>query len=161
MIAAWAKTESRKNGWKLRIIGKGKLLPEITDKINQLHLAESIELIESTTNVNEHYLQSSIFVMSSRYEGLPLVLIEAMAMGLPIASFDCETGPRDIVEHGVTGLLVPVFDTEKLAMELDSLMSDEQKCKIFSENALKNVRKFETAKIVDQWEELFQNILEK
>lgn len=161
LIDAWERTENRKHGWKLRVIGNGNLLPVIIEKIKQLQLEDSIEIIHSTNNVNEHYLQSSIYVMSSRYEGLPLVLIEAMAIGLPIVSFDCETGPRDIVEHGVTGILVPVFDVEKLALELDNLMSDEQKRKLFSENALKNVRKFETAKIVDEWEELFQNILEK
>ena len=158
LIDAWRLVESRKAGWKLRIIGTGELMPEIKNKISKFQLEDSIELIDSTENVVEHYMQSSIYVMSSRYEGLPLVLIEAMSMGLPIVSFDCETGPRDIIIQDVTGQLVPTFDVQKLALELDNLINDEKKRKSYSENALKHVKKFETKVIIDKWEKLFKEI---
>ena len=161
LMEAWSKVESRKNGWKLRIIGSGKLLPQVQESIRQLNLEDSIELIPSTDNVVKHYQESSIYVMSSRYEGLPLVLIEAMSMGLPIVSFDCETGPRDIVTHDVTGRLVPPFDTNKLAQELNDLMNDAPTRELYSQNALKNVEKFETEKILDQWELLFKQLKTK
>lgn len=161
LIEAWSKVENRNNGWKLRIIGSGKLLPQVLESIKQFNLEDSIELIPSADNVIEHYQQSSIYVMSSRYEGLPLVLIEAMAMGLPIISFDCETGPRDIVEHDITGRLVPPFDTDKLATELNDLMNDAERRKFYSENALRNVVKFATEKIVKEWEMLFEQIINK
>jgi len=133
----------------------------VQESIRQLNLEDSIELIPSTDNVVKHYQESSIYVMSSRYEGLPLVLIEAMSMGLPIVSFDCETGPRDIVTHDVTGRLVPPFDTNKLAQELNDLMNDAPTRELYSQNALKNVEKFETEKILDQWELLFKQLKTK
>jgi len=161
LIDAWSKVENRNNGWKLRIIGTGPLLPLMMEKIKQYNLEDSIELIPSSNNVIEQYQQASIYVMSSRYEGLPLVLIEAMAMGLPIISFDCETGPRDIVESDITGRLVPPFDINKLAFELDNLMNDESMRKFYSENAIRKVAKFDTEKIIDKWETLFHEIIMK
>jgi len=161
LIDAWSKVENRNNGWKLRIIGTGPLLPLMMEKIKQYNLEDSIELIPSSNNVIEQYQQASIYVMSSRYEGLPLVLIEAMAMGLPIISFDCETGPRDIVESDITGRLVPPFDINKLAFELDNLMNDESMRKFYSENAIRKVAKFDTEKIITKWETLFHEIMMK
>lgn len=161
LIEAWNIVENRNNGWKLRIIGQGKLLPQLLEQIKHYGLEESIELIPASDNIVEQYKQASIYVMSSRYEGLPLVLIEAMAMGLPIVSFDCETGPREIVIDNVTGKLIPVFDVNKLAIELDVLMSNDSLRKSYSMNAIKKIGKFEINQVVDQWEQLFKNISEK
>ncbi len=158
LLDAWSKVQNKNNGWKLRIIGTGKMQAVLLDKISQYNLSESIEMISSSDNVTKQYQEASVYVMSSRYEGLPLVLIEAMAMGLPIVSFDCETGPKEIVENNVTGCLIPAFDTERLALELDGLMNDESKRKFFSENAVKRAERFETGIIVDKWEQLFQEL---
>jgi glycosyltransferase involved in cell wall biosynthesis len=128
---------------------------------NAYNITDSVELTSPKQNITAEYLQASIFVLSSRFEGLPLVLIEAMAMGLPIVSFDCETGPRDIVEDNVTGILVPALDVNQLAIELDNLMADEKKRTLFSQNALKNVKKFDIKKIVDMWESLFHELKSK
>ena len=100
-------------------------------------------------------------VMSSRYEGFGLVLVEAMAAGLPIVSFDCETGPAEIVEHNETGMLVPPLNIEMLAKALDEVMSDEKKRKKFSENALRRAKLFELNTVVALWENLFREILKK
>jgi glycosyltransferase involved in cell wall biosynthesis len=159
LLEAWNKVQNKDNGWKLRIIGSGGMLSFLSDKIKEYNLSESIELVPSSDDVIAHYQAASIYVMSSRYEGLPLVLIEAMAMGLPIVSFDCETGPRDIIEDNVTGRLVPAFDVNKLALELDNLMNNEPKRKFFSDNAIKSAKKFDTGIIVDKWERLFHEII--
>ena len=158
LLDAWSKVENRNNGWKLRIIGSGGMLPVLSNKIDEYNLSDSIELVPATNNIIPHYQDSSIYVMSSRYEGLPLVLIEAMAMGLPIVSFDCETGPRDIIVDNVTGKLVPHLDVERLAVELNNLMNDEAKRKLFSENAIKRAENFEIKVIADKWEKLFKEL---
>ncbi len=158
LIDAWSKVKNRENGWKLRIIGSGGMLPLLSTKIEDLNLTDSIELIPTTNNIITHYEASSLYVMSSRYEGLPLVLIEAMAMGLPIVSFDCETGPRDIIENNVTGKLVPHLDIDRLASELDNLMSDNEKRKLFSENSIKRAESFKIKVIADKWDNLFSEL---
>jgi glycosyltransferase involved in cell wall biosynthesis len=158
LVQAWGKTENRKKGWKLRIVGSGKMHPLLLKMIKELDVENSVEIIPATTDVISLYMQASLFVMSSRYEGLPLVLIEAMAMGLPIVSFDCETGPQDIILDQVTGILVPALDTEKLAQELDVLMADEPKRKLFGENGIQNSKKFEPEVILDKWESLLEEL---
>jgi glycosyltransferase involved in cell wall biosynthesis len=159
LLDAW--NEVHNNGWKLRIVGSGGMESILKEKINLYEQQVSVELIPITKNIVDHYKNASIYVMSSRHEGLPLVLIEAMAMGLPIVSFDCETGPRDIIENNVTGVLVPSLDVNQLAIELESLIMDENKRNLFSNNALKLVKKFELPAIVDAWEKLFHELKSK
>jgi glycosyltransferase involved in cell wall biosynthesis len=158
LLDAWSQVENRNNGWKLRIIGSGRMLPLLLHKIRKYNLSDSIELIPSSDKIVTHFRESSIYVMSSRYEGLPLVLIEAMAMGLPIISFDCQTGPRDIIEDNLTGRLIPYLDVNRLAKELDNLMGDENKRKLLSENAIKRAENFELKVVADKWEKLFKKL---
>lgn len=161
LLDVWNKVENRKNGWKLRIIGKGKMEKELTKKINQYKLNDSIEMIPYSSNISEHYVDSSIFVMASRYEGLPLVMIEAMASGLPVVSFNCETGPAEIIENNVTGILVHPLDIDTLAKELDILITDEKKRQEFSKKGIERSKNFETEKIIEKWEILFNELKKK
>jgi glycosyltransferase involved in cell wall biosynthesis len=108
--------------------------------------------------VVEQYKNASVYAMSSRNEGLPLVLIEAMAMGLPIVSYDCPTGPADIVNHEKTGLLVPYMNVQALAESLDKVMMNENIRRDFHKESLKEVEKFSVKTIVDKWEEVFKNL---
>jgi glycosyltransferase involved in cell wall biosynthesis len=158
LVQAWSQTEHRNRGWKLRIVGSGKMLPLLLKMIKELDLENSVEIIPTSTDVISHYRQASIFVMSSRYEGLPLVLIEAMAMGLPIVSFDCETGPQDIVVDQETGVLVPPLDVSMLTKELETLMANEFKRKLFAEKGIQNSKKFEPKVILDKWESLLKEL---
>jgi glycosyltransferase involved in cell wall biosynthesis len=96
--------------------------------------------------------------MSSHHEGLPLVLIEAMAMGLPIVSYDCPTGPADIVSHQKTGLLVPYLQVEALAEALDKVMLNAQLRQQYHQESLKEVEKFSVKSIVDSWEKVFASL---
>lgn len=154
LLEAWNKVRSKDDGWTLRIIGQGEMEQQLKDTICKSGLSGNVEIIPSTQLITEQYRQASIYVLSSRFEGLPLVLIEAMAMGLPIVSFDCETGPRDIVIDGLTGVLVKPGDTNLLATELDKLMQDDKRRTYYSENALKESRRFEPEAIVSKWCEL-------
>ncbi|MBR2368557.1 MAG: glycosyltransferase family 4 protein [Paludibacteraceae bacterium] len=158
LINAWYLTKAHKEGWKLRIIGQGKQQTMLENQISKLGLENTIEMLPPQKNVVEQYKNASVYAMSSRNEGLPLVLIEAMAMGLPIVSYDCPTGPADIVSHEKTGLLIPYLNVEALAEGLDRVMLDEDLRKKFHEESLKEVEKFSVKTIVDKWETVFKNI---
>ena len=158
LINAWSKTSARVKGWKLRIIGAGEEKQMLENRIKELGLGESIEMLPLQKNVVEQYKNASLYAMSSHHEGLPLVLIEAMAMGLPIVSYDCPTGPADIISHEKTGLLVPYMNVEALGEALDKVMLDEDLRKKFHEESLKEVEKFSVKTIVDKWESVFKNI---
>ncbi len=155
LIDAWAKVDGRKDGWRLRIVGSGSHRKRLLVQIAQNGLADSVEIIPATPNISELYQSSALMVMSSRYEGLPLVLIEAMAYGLPIVSFDCDTGPSQIIEHNKTGLLVEPNNIDLLASSLDKMMSDKGLQTQCAANALQSVERFSTKNIIDQWEQLF------
>ena len=161
LLDAWAKVENRKNGWKLRIVGSGKHLERLQEQIRQNGIQDSVEIFPATKNIVAEYEQASLLVMSSRYEGFGLVLVEGMAAGLPIVSFDCEAGPSEIVENGKTGILVPPNDVDKLAEALDKVMSDEALQNTFAQNALESVKRFSTESILPQWERLFNEIMTK
>ena len=159
LLYAWQKTKSRRNGWKLRIVGSGRHLKDLNRQIEANDIKDSVEIFPATKDILSHYKQASIYAMSSRYEGLPLVLIEAMAAGLPILSFDCQTGPAEVVENNKTGLLVPALNVDKLAEAMDKLMEDEDLRKEFSENSLKGVGRFSIENVVTLWKNLFEEII--
>lgn len=151
LLKAWAKTKSKDNGWRLLIVGNGEEESMLRSLISKLQLSSSVQLIEKQKDVISLYKGASLYAMSSHHEGLPLVLIEAMSMGLPIVSYDCPTGPADIVSNGETGILVPYLDIDALAASLDKVMLDDSLRKRYSAEALVQVNKFSVPTIVDMW----------
>ena len=103
MIDAWEIVSQKHPDWHLNIYGKGTLREQLQQQIDRQHLTSSISLCGKTSNITEKYAQHSIYVMSSRAEGLGLVLLEAAACGLPLISYDCPSGPGEIIENGVKG----------------------------------------------------------
>jgi glycosyltransferase involved in cell wall biosynthesis len=156
LIEAWHKVSSRNNGWTLRIVGAGEMQELLEQLVQKYNLSTSVEILPPTANVNTLYFDASIYALSSRFEGLPLVLIEAMAMGLPVVSFDCKTGPREIVVSGKTGILVEPENTGIFAKELDNLMQDLSKQRFFSQNAVEESKRFELFEIMNHWVKLFE-----
>ena len=114
----------------------------------------------STQNIRKEYLESSLFVFSSRFEGFGMVLIEAMACGLPVVSFDCPCGPKDIVSHDEDGLLVPSGDIDKLADAMECILYDENMRSRYASAAAKNVRRFILPEVAKRWQILFGDIKE-
>lgn len=157
LIDIWAKCKCKDFGWQLNIVGEGSQYLNLTRKVLEKDLGETLIFHKPTLNMKDYYLDASVFVLSSRFEGLPLVLIEAMSMGLPIVSFDCETGPRDIVENGRTGFLIDVFNTDLFAQKIDELCFNSSLMKEFSDNSILNSHQFEIEPIVDQWINLLEN----
>ncbi|MBQ2025615.1 MAG: glycosyltransferase family 4 protein [Paludibacteraceae bacterium] len=158
LIRAWHLTQARKEGWKLRIIGAGEQKTMLEAEIAKLDLHASIEMLPLQKDVVAQYKDASVYAMSSHHEGLPLVLIEAMAMGLPIVSYDCPTGPADIVSHQKTGLLVSYLQVDALAQALDKVMLNEELRAQFHAESLKEVEKFSVKSIVDCWEKVFETL---
>ena len=114
----------------------------------------------ATSQIGNEYLNSSIYAMSSRYEGFGMVLLEAMSYGLPIVSFSCPCGPVDLVSTSV-GRLVPVGDIKQLAQKLILLMEDQNLRKELGDNARKEIRQYLQSEIMIKWDSLFHSLLNK
>lgn len=158
LLKAWAKIhKSIRCEWRLLIAGDDegdrKMLEDIIDN-NELH---EVELLGFRTDVPELLTNSSIYVMSSRWEGMPMVLLEAQSYGLPIVSFDCKTGPSEILTTQC-GILVESENIDKLAEALEKLMVDETLREKLSIGAIKNVERFDLEKITSQWVELIESL---
>ena len=121
-------------------------------------LAERVLLPGRAGNVGDWYAASSLYVMSSRFEGFPNTLAEAMACGLPAVSFDCDTGPRDIIRHEVDGLLVPAGDAAALEAALRRLMADPALRGRFAARASEVRERFSLASVSARWEQLFRQM---
>ncbi len=157
LIDAFSKVEKKYPDWDLFIVGEGYLENSLKKQVNQLDLDERIFFPGKVGNVCDWYESSDLYVMSSVVEGFPNTLVEAMSYGLPSVSFDCDTGPRDIITHEVNGLLVKPKDIDGLAEALDRMMGDDELRKQFAIKAPEVRDKFSLEKITGMWETLFQN----
>ena len=146
--------------WELRIIGEGKLQSELEQQIATLHLQNRISIHPYTDDIEKEYLSASVYVMTSLYEGLPMVLLESQSLGLPIISFDCPTGPRDIVIDGRNGYLIPMSKkTDELMVNiLVSIASDATLRQTMSNYAIIDAQRFSPQKIYSIWDNLFDSL---
>lgn len=155
LLDAWAEVCKVRRDWKLQIIGSGEDEAELKSKVEQLNIHPTIEFIPTTKEVTPYYQSASFYCMCSRFEGLPMVLLEAQAFGLPIVSFDCDTGPSDLIEQGKEGYLVECFDTHKLAEAMLRLMDlKEQEYQQMCVNAKQKSEKYHSEAIVSRWVEI-------
>ncbi len=121
---------------------------------DQKHVSDSLIFLGQQKDMNKFYRQASFFCMSSRFDGLPMVLLEAQSYGLPIVSFDCDTGPAEIIIHGSNGYLVECFDTSDLNFYLKKIISDQDKFKELIDNSFDNIKKFQIERISIFWNNL-------
>ena len=161
LIPAWSVVHQRHPDWVLNVYGSGEYYEQVVSWIKEKRLENSIRLHEPTDQIMEKYLESSICVMSSRYEGFPMVLLEAMASGVPCVAFDCPYGPRNIIRHEEDGLLVDYLNSSALADGLCRLIQDEDLRKRFGRQARENVRRFSKESIMSQWERVFASVAKK
>lgn len=157
LLQAWALVEKQTDGWRLDVYGDGDRIP-YNQLIEDLRIDRSrCELHGRTDNVETEYINSGIFVLSSRFEGFGMVLTEAMACGLPVVSFDCPWGPRSILSDGNDGSLVENGNVEALSDSLIRLMGDEDLRHRMAANGIKNVQRFSIGSIAECWKQLFES----
>jgi glycosyltransferase involved in cell wall biosynthesis len=154
LLPVWAKLAPEHPDWELRIWGDGKGLRKLRRQAEELGIADSARLMGFTKKLHDEFADSSLYVMSSRREGFPMVLLEAMSSGLPVVSFDCPTGPRDIIREGVDGYVVPDGDGDALGAAMARLMDDEEKRKAFGAAAVQGAARYDLGTIAHRWEEL-------
>lgn len=161
LIEIWSLISQDFPDWKLEIIGDGEEKSCLEYLIKQYDLCDSLLLVSTNNEIKKHYLNSSIYVLTSRYEGLPMVLLEAQACGLPIVSFRCKCGPEDIVDNGITGFLIDEGDIQGFAESLRLLMGDVDMRESMGKEALKNSANFSQECIMKYWTELFNSLVRK
>lgn len=163
LIQAWELVQhtGKFTGWKLDIFGQGEWQEMLQQMIDKAELQNTVCLNRPTKQIGEEYVKSDMLVMSSNYEGFPMVMIEAMACGLPVVSFDYKCGPKDIIQTGINGLLVPNGDIQALADAMMEVMADEAYRKMLSLNARKVVDTYSEQAVMAQWIRLFTSITAK
>ena len=154
LLRAWARVAQGRAGWELWIFGAGPEKPRLRALARELGVDAGVRLAGQTSRMAEELAASSLFALSSRREGFPMVLLEAMGVGLPVVAFDCPTGPRDIVSDGVDGYVVPDGDVAALAAALAELMDDAGRRRRFGAAAVEKAARFERAAIAARWETL-------
>jgi len=153
LIDAWRLVYAKHRDWKLIIVGEGHLKDQIINQIADSGIQSSVQIIEPTKDIINYYLDSSIYVMSSEYEALPLVLIEAKVSGLPIVSFDIISGPNEIICNGKDGFLVDFPNTNDMANKINLLIENETLRKEFGFSARHDaLNRFSPDKIYKIWE---------
>lgn len=158
LIEAWHILSPEFPDWRLDIIGDGEERDKLQHLIRFYHLEEQITLASPTKSIDKVYLDASVLAMPSRYEGLPMVLLEAQAFGLPIVSFACKCGPKDIVADGETGFLVEENDIEGLARQLAKVMKDKNLRKQMGRKAKEASLRYAEDAVMAKWTALFDSL---
>jgi glycosyltransferase involved in cell wall biosynthesis len=155
LLDAFAQVTAKHPDWTLTIYGAGPWRQQLTDQRDRLGLTSVVRLPGLTRQLDRELAASSIFVLSSRVEGLPMVLLEAMSTGLPAVAFDCPTGPGEVIEDGVNGRLVPPADVDALAAALMELIEEPDRRRAMGAAAYETSRLFFMPSVRDSWERLF------
>lgn len=157
LIAAWQIVNRRHPDWRLDIYGGGEysLYQEMADA---KQLSSVVHCFPAVQNVYEKYKESGFYVLSSRYEGLPLVIIEAMGAGLPVVAFACPCGPRDLILDGYNGFLVENGNVEQLADKITFLIENDDMRRSMSYNAATSVAYYTKENIMQHWIKLFDDL---
>lgn len=145
--------------WGLEIIGNGPDKDRLQKLIDGLGLKSKVTLSSATSTIQEKYLTGSIYAMTSRYEGLPMVLLEAQACGLPIISYDCKCGPKDIINDGIDGYIIPMGDRQLFADKLLELIKDQELRLRMGNAAVVSSKRFDEERIMRLWTSLFNKVL--
>lgn len=157
LIDAWhGISDELRNEWKLLIIGDGEDKILLEKKIAEGGLADSVCLIGATKEIFKYFQEASVYCLSSRFEGLPMVLLEALAFRVPIVAFDCDTGPEELIEEGKNGLLVEAGNVRKLSESLARLMKDDalrQQMRLHQSDKLKPLN---LTSIISQWQKVVE-----
>lgn len=155
LLESWAEVAPRHPSWRLRLYGSGPEEADLRRRAAELGLEGSVEFPGATSDIEGALTGASIFALSSREEGFPMSIMEAMAYGLPTVAFDCAPGVRELLTDGDDGLVVTPGNTIEFAAALDRLMSAPELRHSLGETARESVRRFAPDAIIDRWEQQF------
>ncbi|AZT84525.1 glycosyltransferase family 4 protein [Marinobacter sp. NP-4(2019)] len=159
LIKAWSSLpEEQREGWNLRICGEGNDRPILERLIEKFGLGKEVQLVGQISDIKSEYEGADLFVLSSRFEGFGLVVLEALSFGVPVVSFDCPAGPSEIIENEVDGVLVPSEDIERLSDAIASIINDEHKRLLMARAALRDRPQFSREVVGAQWISLLESL---
>lgn len=160
LVDIWSMLEPVYPEWELEIVGDGYLRSSLEQQISRLGLCR-VSLSPPTSDIQSKYLGASCLVMTSRYEGFGMVLIEAMSHGVPVVAYDCPYGPREIIVDGVCGYLVALGDKDSFAKRLSGLIDDETLRMRMGQEAFVSSKRFMIEHVMYQWEVLFERLIQR
>ena len=151
LLDIWRDFARNHPDWTLVIAGDGELRQQLHDQAAVLGITDSVKFVGKVSNINDYYRDSDMALMTSRYEGLPLVLLEAKSWSLPVVAYDCPTGPQEIINHGEDGFLVPMNDKATFLARMEQLASDDALFYAMSEKTKQTALKFDGNQIKQSW----------
>lgn len=158
LLKIWKRVSPQHQDWSLEFFGDGKLHHMLTNMIHDLQLL-NVTINPPTPHISEEYTKSAICVMTSHFEGFPLVLLEAIRHGLPCIAFDCPFGPASIIKDGICGYLIEENSIEQYAQKLSLLMNQEDIWKSLSKEAIKRGEDFSVETVMNRWRQLFEDLV--
>ena len=161
LIRAWERVAAAHPDWQLRIYGSGPRRAELRRMILERGLYDRVLLMGRTRRLGEAMAAASLFVLSSRFEGFGMVIVEAMSKGLPVVSFDCPRGPGEIIHHGRDGILVPAGAVDALADGMLELIEDVAKRRRYGAAAVENARSYAVGPVARRWQELLRELADR
>lgn len=158
MIDIWKEVHKSFPEWILYIYGKKDETLKLQSQIDKHNLQDKVILKNPAKDIESKYLESSIFLMTSRYEGQPMVLIEAMSCGLPSVTFDFQHGPKEMITNGLNGFVVPYQDDDTFVKKIKELIKNEELRRGIGLNARKASENYSGEKIFKKWDNLFKEL---
>lgn len=159
LISIWGKVASDYPEWQLHIVGDGYMRDSLESQIDELGLRKQVVLQGNTTNVALYYMRASISVSTSAYEGFPLTMLETITAGLPLVTYACPCGPRDLIQDGSNGFLVEMGDKATFEARLRILMNDIELRKRMGRNARESAELYTHDRVMQKWDVLFKSLL--
>jgi glycosyltransferase involved in cell wall biosynthesis len=159
LLQIWSKIVQKYPDWTLEIYGKSNKNQELQKLANALNINKNVTFFDPVKNINDKYLEASIVVMTSRTEGFGMVLMEAMALGLPCVAYDCPCGPRTIIQDNENGFLVENGKTDLFVRKIELLIEDEDLRLKMGKEAQESVGKYKLSNIMQQWKSLFEELV--
>jgi GalNAc-alpha-(1->4)-GalNAc-alpha-(1->3)-diNAcBac-PP-undecaprenol alpha-1,4-N-acetyl-D-galactosaminyltransferase len=161
LIEAFGSVKLKYPDWSLTILGEGPLRRELEKKVDGLGLSGRVRLPGQVADPLSELRTADLFVLSSRFEGFPNALLEAMACGLPVISFNCPSGPSEIIRDGVDGVLIPPQDVKALAAALDRLMGDKIERGRLASRAPEVLDRYNVSQVMNKWDALLARFNER
>ncbi|MFZ2016183.1 MAG: glycosyltransferase family 4 protein [Nocardioides sp.] len=161
LIQAWGPVAGRFPDWQLHIYGEGECRPGLEQQVHRLGLTDSVRLPGHTADIETALMNAGVYAMSSRVEGFPMVLLEAMTHGLPLVAFDCPRGPAEIIEDGVNGRLVDDHDVAGYSRALAELVADSERRRCMGAASYARARSFQIETVGEEWDNLFAEVLDR